>query len=65
MGGYATARLAAALVDKQWRVTAAVDNLTDTHGNTFAYGNPFTLRSTAQVTPLRPRTFTVSVARRF
>ncbi len=56
MGSYATGRLALGLATPRWRLTAALDNPTDSHGDTFAYGNPFSLRTTRQVTPPRPRT---------
>jgi iron complex outermembrane receptor protein len=65
MGGYATGRLAASLMTPQWGLTFAVDNPADERGNTFAYGNPFTLRTTQQITPLRPRTVSVSVRTAF
>ncbi|MET3665751.1 TonB-dependent receptor [Caulobacter sp. 1776] len=61
MGGYATGRLAVGLAAQRWRTTLALDNPTNARGDTFAYGNPFSLRSTDQVTPLRPRTLSLSV----
>ncbi len=61
MGGYSTGRIAAALADDRWRLTLAIDNPADALGDTFAYGNPFTLRTTRQVTPLRPRTISLSL----
>ncbi len=61
MGDYATGRLAAGLATPRWRTTLALDNPTNARGDTFAYGNPFSLRSTDQVTPLRPRTLSFSV----
>jgi len=60
-GNYDTGRLAASLVDDRWRFTVAVDNPADTEANTFAYGNPFLLRSVHQSTPLRPRTVSLSL----
>ncbi len=62
MGDYATGRVAATLANDHWRVTLAADNPADVQGNTFAYGNPFTVRYRQQVTPLRPRTITLGVA---
>jgi iron complex outermembrane receptor protein len=64
MGGYGVGRLAATLDTERWRLSLAVENAADGYGNTFAYGNPFTLRTTPQITPLRPRTvsMTLSVA---
>jgi len=61
MGDYATARLAATLAARRWEVTVAIDNPADVYGNTFAYGNPFTVRTTRQITPLRPRTLSVAL----
>ncbi|KQY92301.1 TonB-dependent receptor [Caulobacter sp. Root1455] len=61
MGDYATGRLAVGLATPRWRSTLALDNPTNARGDTFAYGNPFSLRSTDQVTPLRPRTLSLSV----
>ncbi len=65
MGNYSTGRLAASLVDPHWRATLAVDNPVNTVGDTFAYGNPFTVRTKAQTTPLRPRTITLTVEASF
>ena len=61
-GDYDTGRLAASIVDDHWRLTLAVDNPANSDANTFAYGNPFILRSTRQFTPLRPRTIWLSAA---
>ena len=61
MGDYATGRLSASLVAPPWRLTLAVDNPADSRGDTFAYGNPFTLRTSRQLTPLRPRTLSVTL----
>jgi iron complex outermembrane receptor protein len=65
MGGYGTGRIAMSLADPAWRTTLSVDNPFGARGDTFAYGNPFSLRTTRQVTPLRPRTISLSVQRRF
>jgi outer membrane receptor protein involved in Fe transport len=65
MGGYRTGRIAATLSRPKWSLTLAVENPTDTIGNTFAYGNPFTLRTTTQTTPLRPRSVSLRVERQF
>jgi len=37
-------------------------NLTNSHGNRFAFGNPFTVRLEDQATPLRPMTFRLGVS---
>ena len=60
MGDYVTSRLAASLAGHGWRMTLSVDNPADVQGNTFAYGDPFTLRRLGQITPLRPRTITLA-----
>ena len=64
-GNYDTGRLAASLIDDHWRFTVAVDNPADSHADTFAYGNPFLLRSVLQSTPLRPRTVWMTVEASF
>lgn len=42
---------------------AEIDNLLDVRADTFAYGNPFTVRWSPQYTRLRPRTFSPMVSR--
>lgn len=65
MGNYATGRLAASLRDGPWRWTLALENPADVRANTFAYGNPFAVRSAPEVTPLRPRTLSIGFRRDF
>jgi outer membrane receptor protein involved in Fe transport len=65
MGGYASARVAAAIGTAAWRATAFVDNVADERGNTFAYGNPFSRARATQATPLRPRTVGMGLERSF
>ena len=48
-----------------WTWRAAIDNLTDTRADSFAFGNPFTIAAAAQHTPVRPRTLTLSIQRRW
>jgi len=40
-----------------WEATLFVDNLLNSSANAFSFGNPFSLASVDQVTPVRPRTF--------
>ena len=61
MGGYGVGRLALSLVDPQWRATLALDNPDNARADTFAYGNPFTLRTVRQSTPLRPITLSLTL----
>ncbi len=65
MGGYASGRIAGALVEEAWRATVYIDNIADERGNTFAYGNPFSRTRATQATPLRPRTIGIGLARSF
>ena len=62
MGNYVTARLAAGIETSRWRVTAFVENPANAEGDTFAFGDPFTQGRVGQSTPLRPRTFGVTLA---
>jgi len=65
MGDYVAARFGGSYGDKVWRVRWALDNPLSARGDTFAYGDPFTVRSRPQATPLRPRTLTIGVSRTF
>ena len=65
MGGYVTGRLGAQVTTGSWRVAAAVTNPANATSDTFAYGNPFSFGQVRQVTPLRPRTWSLDVARAF
>jgi len=65
MSGYLTGRIAVTLQGPNWSGTLAVDNPANVYGDTFAYGNPFTVRTATPVTPLRPRTLSFRVERVF
>ena len=41
------------------------ENLTNNSADTFAFGNPYRVRASAQRTPLKPRTFGLNVRRDF
>ena len=45
-------------------VSLTVTNLLDGRGNSFGFGNPFSLRLASQETPLRPRTIGLRIERR-
>ncbi|HEX7759579.1 MAG TPA: TonB-dependent receptor [Caulobacteraceae bacterium] len=64
-GGFSTGKVSLGLNAGRWSATAFLDNPANAVGNTFAYGNPFTLRHALQVTPQRPRTAGVEVSRSF
>jgi outer membrane receptor protein involved in Fe transport len=59
------AELLAEVAAKRWSVSAFVNNPTNSAGNTFAYGNPFTFGQVRQVTPQRPRTVGLRLAGNF
>ncbi|WP_066683043.1 TonB-dependent receptor [Caulobacter sp. CCH9-E1] len=65
MGDYFTARAAMRIQSERLSVGLAVDNLFDGHGDTFAYGNPFSLRRDRQATPQRPRTVSLELKARY
>lgn len=66
MGGYVRARLTAELATDAWSAALFVSNPANDDSDTFAYGNPFSLRGPArQVTPQRPRTIGVRLAANF
>lgn len=65
MGGYGVGRVAIELKGRDFRLQAFVDNVADTRGNTFAFGNPFSRAMAAQETPLRPRSIGLAIQRGF
>lgn len=65
MGGYATARAAMRLRSDRLSIGLSVENLLDSSGDTFAYGNPFTLKLSRQATPQRPRSILIEITRRY
>ena len=65
MGDYGVGRVGVTLESDAWRAQAFIDNVADTRGNTFAFGDPFSRARARQATPLRPRTIGLSVTRGF
>ncbi|WP_261936451.1 TonB-dependent receptor [Sphingomonas bisphenolicum] len=63
MGNYSVASANAELSRDAWTLGVRMDNLMDVRGDSFAFGNPFSIRAAPQYTPLRPRTLMLSVAR--
>ncbi len=61
-GGYATIGAGATVDDglRHWSID--IDNLLDGRGNSFGFGNPFTLATTTQAVPIRPRAITLRLA---
>lgn len=55
-GGYAVVDMGAGIDFGRVALSLNIDNAANARGNTFAYGNPFSVVRRDQVTPLRPRT---------
>jgi len=64
-GNYLTIDAAARLDLGGIGLSIDIANLTDMHGNSFAFGNPFTLAQKNQITPLRPRSVRLGVDAKF
>lgn len=60
-----TAAFSSVLERSHWAATLSIDNIFDVRGDSFGFGNPFSIRLAPQYTPLRPRTLTMSIARRW
>jgi outer membrane receptor protein involved in Fe transport len=60
-GKYGALDLAAWWASDNLTLRFQVLNLTNSRGNRFAFGNPFTARTEDQATPMRPRTIQLSV----
>ena len=65
MGGYVTGRMSAEVSTSRWNLAFAVTNPANASSDTFAYGNPFSFGQVRQVTPLRPRTWSLDVSHAF
>jgi iron complex outermembrane receptor protein len=59
--GYTLNQLSAQLAADRWRLSAFLINPTNSHDNTFSYGNPFNFQQIAEVTPQRPLTVRVTL----
>ncbi|MEI9905399.1 MAG: hypothetical protein WDN06_16730 [Asticcacaulis sp.] len=56
--------LASSVTAGRLRYTVRLDNAAAAKGNSFAYGNPFSLNGSNQITPLRPRTLWLEISRK-
>ncbi len=65
MGDYALGKISAGLQVRRWRAEAFLDLPLGAEADTFAYGDPFTLRQVPQSTPPRPATVGLQVSARF
>ncbi|KQX25149.1 MULTISPECIES: TonB-dependent receptor domain-containing protein [unclassified Sphingomonas] len=64
-GDFWVSDIGAEVTDGDWKAGITITNLLDQRENSFGFGNPFTLRSIDQRTPLQPRTLTVRVQKNF
>jgi outer membrane receptor protein involved in Fe transport len=62
IGGYVLVGLQSQLRRGPWQLNLFIRNLFDSNGDTFAFGNPFSLRVAPQYTPATPRAITMSAA---
>jgi outer membrane receptor protein involved in Fe transport len=60
--GYATLDARVTLQRAGLDLSLAAANLLNSHADTFAFGNPFSIRGNSQYTPLQPRALTLGIA---
>lgn len=65
MGGYYTGKISAQVMTDRWRAAVFVSNPWNSSSDTFAYGNPFSFGQVRQVTPQRPRTWSLALSANF
>ena len=65
MGNYAVVDVGAGIGRPGWRASIAMTNILDGRGDSFGFGNPFSIRLGEQRTPIRPRTLTLRIERKF
>jgi iron complex outermembrane receptor protein len=65
MGGYYTGKLSAQVLTGRYRAAVFVSNPWNSSSDTFAYGNPFSFGQVRQVTPQRPRTWSLALSANF
>jgi outer membrane receptor protein involved in Fe transport len=65
MGDYGDLGASATFSTADFHARLFARNLLDAHGDTLAFGNPFTFRTQAATTPQRPRTFGVELSHAF
>jgi len=65
MDPYTNLDLSSAVTLENTRIGVRITNATGVHSNSFAYGNPFSVDGSSQITPLRPRTIWLSVSQHF
>ncbi|MEJ7933887.1 TonB-dependent receptor [Sphingobium sp. AN558] len=63
MGEYSVFSAHSEMSRGPWTLGFRLDNLLDVKGDSFAFGNPFSIRAGQQFTPVRPRSLSLSIAR--
>lgn len=53
------------LTSGKWTASVKLDNLLDVQGDSFAFGNQFSVRKNRQFTPIRPRHLALAITRRW
>jgi iron complex outermembrane recepter protein len=64
-GEYFETEMGTSLIWGQWKLGVSVSNLFNSVENSFSFGNPFTVALGNEITPLRPRTFRLSIGTGF
>ena len=63
--GHATADASLSLSRAGWTASLVGENLANSSADTFAFGNPYRVRSLPQQTPAKPRTIGLKLSRSF
>lgn len=63
MSDYALVDTTMSFANGHWRLCAEADNLLDSKSDSFAFGNPFSIRTRPQYTPVHPRMLRFSISR--
>lgn len=48
-----------------WSISLRIDNVLNSRADTFGYGNPFTIASSRQITPQRPRSASLTISKQW
>lgn len=65
MGDFWVSDMGVELARGNWEAGLTIANLLDQREDSFGYGNPFTLRTIEQRTPMQPRTLTLRLQKNF
>lgn len=65
MGDLVSLRGVASLTTPSWTLSAALDNVLNSHANSFAFGSPYLIGRDQVITPPRPRTLSLRLSKQF